>query len=346
MSLRPTTIIAALLAVIVIAGAAVFAYDASHRDLVADGVRVGDVQIGGLRADAARDRLTKRLLLPLDEPVVVIADDKTFTLSAREARIHANIEAMVDEAVGRGREGGVLARTWRAIAGTPVDEQIAPEIDYSRPAVQRLVDRVRVAVGRKPRDAKVEFEADSVKVRAAKAGRSIDTGRLRADVEAALVSSIAARTVTAPVQIVQPQVTGEGLADKYPVVVTIDRGRFRLNLFKKLERVKTYPIAVGQVGLETPAGLYKIQNKAINPAWHVPNSDWAGDLAGKVIPGGTPENPIKARWLGVYDGVGVHGTDARNSIGTNASHGCIRMLVEHVEKLYDQVPVGTPIYID
>ena len=45
------------------------------------------------------------------------------------------------------------------------------------------------------------------------------------------------------------------------------------------------------------------------------------------------------------DGVGVHGTDARGSIGTNASHGCIRMLVEHVEQLYDEVPVGTPIYI-
>jgi lipoprotein-anchoring transpeptidase ErfK/SrfK len=128
--------------------------------------------------------------------------------------------------------------------------------------------------------------------------------------------------------------------------VTIDRGNFKLSLFKKLERVQTYPIAVGQVGLETPAGLYKIQNKAVNPAWHVPNSAWAGSLAGQVIPGGAPNNPLRARWLGVYDGVGVHGTDARGSIGTNASHGCIRMLVEDVEKLYDEVPIGTPIYID
>ena len=69
------------------------------------------------------------------------------------------------------------------------------------------------------------------------------------------------------------------------------------------------------------------------------------DLAGQVIPGGVPENPIKARWLGVYDGVGVHGTDARGSIGTNASHGCIRMLVEDVTDLYDDVPVGAPVYI-
>ena len=159
------------------------------------------------------------------------------------------------------------------------------------------------------------------------------------------MSAGAARTLNAPIKIVQPKVTGEELAAQYPVVLTVDRGHFRLSLFKDLKPAKVYPIAVGKVGLETPAGLYKVQNKAKNPAWHVPNSDWAGDLAGKVIPGGAPDNPIKARWLGVYDGVGVHGTDARSSIGSNASHGCIRMLIEDVEKLYDEVPIGTPIFI-
>lgn len=36
----------------------------------------------------------------------------------------------------------------------------------------------------------------------------------------------------------------------------------------------------------------------MNPAWNVPNSDWAGDLAGTVVPPG-PTNPLKARWLGI-----------------------------------------------
>jgi lipoprotein-anchoring transpeptidase ErfK/SrfK len=253
---------------------------------------------------------------------------------------------MIDAARRRGREGGILARTWRDLTGGEVDARVAPDIAYSRPAVQRIVDRVRIAVSRKARDAGVHFAPDSVAIRPARSGRTIDAGRLRADVEAALLSTTRSRSVTAPIRSVAPKVTGEKLADRYPVVLTINRGNFRLNLFKKLKRVNVYPIAVGQVGLETPAGLYKIHNKAVNPAWHVPNSDWAGALAGKVIPGGAPDNPIKARWLGVYDGVGVHGTDARSSIGTNASHGCIRMLIEDVEKLYDEVPIGTPIFID
>jgi lipoprotein-anchoring transpeptidase ErfK/SrfK len=146
------------------------------------------------------------------------------------------------------------------------------------------------------------------------------------------------------VRVVQPQVTTAKVAKKYPYVVTVDRPHYRLRLFKSLKLEKTYKIAVGQAGLETPAGLYHVQNKAVNPSWHVPNSAWAGELAGKVIPPG-PDNPIKARWLGIFDGAGIHGTDQTYSLGSAASHGCIRMAIPDVIELYDQVPVGAPIYI-
>ena len=136
----------------------------------------------------------------------------------------------------------------------------------------------------------------------------------------------------------QPKVTTADLKRKYDTVIVVNRSQFRLRLFKALKPTQTYGIAVGQVGLETPAGQYTIANKAVNPAWHVPNSAWAGKLAGKVIPGDDPTNPIKARWLGIFDGVGIHGTSDDASIGHNASHGCIRMHVPDVEKLYDEVP--------
>jgi lipoprotein-anchoring transpeptidase ErfK/SrfK len=343
--LRTPIIILAVVVLVLVGAGSVVAYDSSRSDTIANGIRIGSVDVGGLRTDVARARLTQRLLGPLQAPLVIRSRGKTFRLSAREAHIRANLEAMIATALERGREGGILARTWRSITGGEVDARVAPEIQYSRPAVQRVVDRVRVAVSHKAQDAKVNFAPDSVSISPSRTGRTIDARLLRADVEAALVSSTRRRIVRAPVKTVHPKVTADELADRYPVVVTIDRGNFRLSLFKKLKRVHVYPIAVGQVGLETPAGLYKISNKAVNPAWHVPNSDWAGALAGTVIPGGAPNNPLKARWLGVYDGVGVHGTDARGSIGTNASHGCIRMLVEDVEKLYDEVPIGTPIFI-
>jgi lipoprotein-anchoring transpeptidase ErfK/SrfK len=144
---------------------------------------------------------------------------------------------------------------------------------------------------------------------------------------------------------VAPRVTFGNLARVYNTVLTIDRPHFKLRLFKGLKFRKSYPIAVGMAGLDTPAGRYAIQNKQVNPAWHVPNSAWAGSLAGQVIPGGAPNNPLKARWLGIFDGAGIHGTDAIGSIGTAASHGCIRMRIPDVIELYDQVPVGAPVYI-
>jgi lipoprotein-anchoring transpeptidase ErfK/SrfK len=94
-----------------------------------------------------------------------------------------------------------------------------------------------------------------------------------------------------------------------------------------------------------PAGRYAIQNKQVDPAWHVPNSAWAGSLAGQVIPGGAANNPLRARWLGIANGVGIHGTAEDWSIGTRASHGCIRMHVSDVIDLYPRVPVGSPVLI-
>jgi lipoprotein-anchoring transpeptidase ErfK/SrfK len=147
-----------------------------------------------------------------------------------------------------------------------------------------------------------------------------------------------------PVKGVRPAVTNADLPTRYPAFITVSRSTYQLRLFRRLRLYKTYAIAVGQAGLETPSGLYTIADKQVNPSWHVPNSPWAGELAGRVIPPG-PDDPLKARWLGFYNGAGIHGTDAIYSLGSAASHGCIRMSIPDVIELYDLVPTGTPIYV-
>ncbi len=104
-------------------------------------------------------------------------------------------------------------------------------------------------------------------------------------------------------------------------------------------------VAVGKAGLETAAGRYEIVEKIVNPPWHVPDSDWAGDLAGRTIAPDDPRNPLGAGWLGFHAGQGMHGTDDVDSLGTAASHGCIRMAVRDVEQLYSVVPEGTPLFL-
>ena len=338
--------VSAFVALLLAGAVGVYAYDKGREGRVAEGVTVGGVAVGGLDRDDATRKLRRELLDPLARPVIVRAQGRQFRLGAKEARIGANIAGMVDAAIAAGREGGILTRTVRGLTGEDVAEDVRPRVTFSREAVTRLVARVARRTDREARDADVAFAASGLRRVRSRPGVRVDRDGLRAKVESALTRpGDAARTVTAPVERTKPKVTTKDLAQKYDTVLVVNRGGYRISLFKRLRLKKAYPIAVGQAGLETPAGLYKIQNKATNPAWHVPDSAWAGSLAGQVIPGGAPNNPIKARWLGVYDGVGVHGTDARGSIGTNASHGCIRMLVEDVEELYDEVPVGAPIYI-
>jgi hypothetical protein len=231
----------------------------------------------------------------------------------------------------------------RDLTGGEEDAQVPARVSYSSSAVRDLVKRVRTKLNRPARDAELDFPSLE-KVKEQK-GRRVRAAVLEQQIAQALTVPGGDRTLSAPVRVLKPKVTQAELADKYPVVLVVERNSFRLRLYKRLALQKDYTIAVGALGFDTPAGLYHIQNKAVNPAWSVPNSDWAGSLAGTVVPGGVPENPLKARWLGIYDGAGIHGTDQTYSLGTAASHGCVRMAIPDVIELYDQVPVGAPIYI-
>ncbi len=338
--------VAAALVLLVAGTVGVYAYDSAREDEVAKGVRVGGVDVGGLDRERARAKLRDELVRPLGEPVIIRARGRSYRLTGREAHLRADLDAMVDEAIRESRGGNLLSRTARGLTGGELDADIEPRVSYSRAAVQRHVDLVRIKTDRPPRDARIDFSAATLKRVSARDGFRVDTRQLKAAIQKALVQPAQDdRVVGVRLVRTKPKVTTAELKDKYDTVLTVDRGGFTLRLFKRLKLVKRYPIAVGQAGLETPAGLYNVLNMAVIPAWSVPNSAWAGSLAGQVIPGGTPQNPLKARWMGIYDGAGIHGTDATGSIGTNASHGCIRMLIPDVIELYDRVPVGAPVYI-
>ncbi len=339
-------VIAAVVGLLVLVGAgAVYAYDRAHAEKIGREVRVGGVDVSDLTAEQARAKLRQVVLEPLSRPVVVRAMGKRYRLTPERAKLGVDVDGSVRDAMALSRAGNVLQRTWRGLRGEPIGADVELDISYSKPAIDRLVKRVSKAVDEPAVDASVDLESGNVTPQAAEKGRRLLATRLRRDLRRRLLDVGTIKTVRARTRVVEPKVTAEQLAKKYPAVLVVDRASFRLTLYKNLEPVKTYGIAVGQVGLETPAGLYHIQNKAVDPAWSVPQSDWAGDLAGTVVPGGVPENPLKARWMGIYDGAGIHGTDADSSIGTAASHGCIRMRIPEVIELYDQVPVNAPVYI-
>jgi lipoprotein-anchoring transpeptidase ErfK/SrfK len=324
--------------------AAVYAYDNSREDTIAAGVTAGDLELGGLRAAQARALLERQLARPLRRPVKVYLRGRTFSLSARAANVRTDVDAMVRDAVRRSREGDLLSRTVRDLSGRVVSHELEVRVSYSRRAVRRLVRRVQRTFDRPTLEPSVVPSGSGLAVRRGRSGRSVRASRLRAQVarEMALPRR---RVVRARTHVTRPRTSRADIRRRYPRYITIDRSRHRLRLYRNLRLAETYTIAVGQAGLETPAGLHSIRNKAVDPAWHVPKRKWAGRLAGKVIPGGRADNPLKARWMGIVDGAGIHGTAEVSSLGTNASHGCIRMSIPDVKQLYGRVRVGTPVYI-
>ena len=139
-----------------------------------------------------------------------------------------------------------------------------------------------------------------------------------------------------PSKRVRPAVTSVGPA------IIIERNAYRLTLWRAGKR-RTFGIAVGQSAYPTPSGTFHIVTKQRNPTWFPPDSPWAAGL-GPVPPG--VSNPLGTRWMGTSaPAIGIHGTPISSSVGTAASHGCIRMYIGDAEYLYDQIEVGTPVRI-
>jgi lipoprotein-anchoring transpeptidase ErfK/SrfK len=340
---RSFILVAVLLLLLVGGAVAAYAYDSARKDRIAEGVTVAGTDVGGMTAAQAQRVLVRDLKEPLEQPIAVVYKGRRFNLSAEDAGVTADIGGMVDEAIAQSREGSIISRVARDLTGGEETAQVSPRVSYSEQAVSKLVRRVKRKLDRPARDAEVNFPSlEEVKEQP---GVRVKAKALKLRIQQALTVPGVDRRVKATVATIQPKVTQAELAEKYPVLLVADRSSFQLRLYKNLQLQKQYTVAVGALGFDTPAGMYHIQNKAVDPAWSVPNSDWAGDQAGTVVPGGVPENPLKERWLGIYDGAGIHGTDQTYSLGTAASHGCIRMAIPDVIELYDQVPVGAPIYI-
>jgi hypothetical protein len=342
----PRLLLAALALALVLLVGAPLAFDATRSDRIADGVTVAGAPVGGLDRQEATGVVRREVRGPALRDVVVEGPGRTFTLEADRAGVRVDVDASVQAALRRSREGNPWSRTWRALTGGGVEADVPAALAFDEAAVGAFVKEVGDDLDNRPRDADVDPNGGRLTVIEDEPGFRTDRDALLAAVEGALRDPDAPRELEAPGEVLQPGTTVAGLREGIPVYLIVDREATRLRVYEDLELAATYRIGVGRAGHETPSGSYDIANKAKDPTWHVPDADWAGELRGQTIPPGDPRNPLASRWLGIEDGIGIHGTDEEGSIGSEASHGCIRMTVSDVEELYERVPVGTPVFID
>jgi len=302
---------------------------------IAAGVSAGGVDLSGLTVDEAAARLNVTALPPLSADVVVSAGGRRFRLRAATARLALDATRTAKRAL--------YVRRGPRPAALPVAVPLA--VRHARLVVASFARRVDRAVSRPARNASLRIGVRRMRLRRAVAGLALDERALARRVDHAFTIPAAPHALRARRIRVYPPVNATDLRRANATVLTVDRRTFRLRLFKGLRLRKTYRIAIGMAGYDTPAGLFRVQSRQVDPAWHAPDRPWAGAAAGTVIPGGAPGNPLRARWLGLAGGVGIHGTAEPLSIGTRASHGCIRMRVPDVIDLYARVPLGAPVLV-
>lgn len=137
--------------------------------------------------------------------------------------------------------------------------------------------------------------------------------------------------------------------------ITLNISEFRMYYYPPGQKgeVMSFAHGIGRQDWKTPLGKTTVIRKVKDPAWHPPESirqEHAanGDPLPEIVPPG-PHNPLgtRALYLNLPGEYRIHGTDVDKiyGIGMQITHGCVRMYPEDVETLFDQVPLGTAVYL-
>ncbi len=282
------------------------------------GVTIGGAEVGGLLPYQAASLVRRSFARPL---VLVVSP----TAKVRLSPAALGAKPAIDKAVSR-------ARFSRPGATVPL------HVWVSRDRIRGYVESLGREVDRAPVSAQLVLRGATVG-----ATRSVDGRRLER-IAGSRAIRVALKTNSRPpirlsFAVLKPTVA----ADKLGPAVVILRSSNKLRLYAGAKLVRTFGVATGQAAYPTPTGNFEIVTMQRNPWWYPPPSDWAAD-SDPVPPG--PGNPLGTRWMGISAPyVGIHGTPDAASIGYSASHGCVRMRIADAEWLFQNVEVGTPVFI-
>jgi lipoprotein-anchoring transpeptidase ErfK/SrfK len=284
---------------------------------IAAGVTIGGLDVEDLTAEQAHDAVEAAFKAPLQ---------LTFGKRAWSIRpVKLNARAAIDIAVTH------------ALAAAP-DTAVALDVKVKPRRIDRYVRYLEKIFHRDAKDARILLRRLAPQIVPERKGVDVRPVRMANAIKRAL-----RQHDRGPLELIvryrEPAFTR---ADIGPTIV-IHRGARRLYLYKKEKLLRIFKIAVGQSAYPTPLGRYRVIVKERNPQWDPPSSPWAEGL-GPIPPG--PGNPLGTRWIGTSaPAIGIHGTPQPWTVGTAASHGCIRMYMSDVEWLFERIRVGTPVFI-
>jgi lipoprotein-anchoring transpeptidase ErfK/SrfK len=318
---------------------AAYRYETAASVRILPGVRIAGLDVSGMTRSQAVRELTALAARTLDAPLTVEAGGHTWTVTPAAIGMRADVQGAVDRAFALAQDLPFASRVYHRLADRPVRAEIDLAFPIDESAVRAFVEQARAEITVPPVNARIALVEDDLVLRRARTGVTLN---LRAAVERIRQAlEERASSVELPLRTLEPEVTASELGK----TIVVDLSENVLRLYDGLKVVKEYPVATAAPGYVTPVGTWKVIDKRENPTWYNPALDsWGADLPPVIAPG--PNNPLGTRALYLNSpGIRIHGTSNEASIGTYASHGCIRMYISDSEELYPLVPIGTRVII-
>ncbi|MGH3664857.1 MAG: L,D-transpeptidase family protein [Egibacteraceae bacterium] len=314
------------------------AYAAAYQGRILPGITVAGVDLEGMTRPEAMTAVKAEIRPLLDHKVAVRWDDETWTVTPRDMGATSNAKRAAAAAVRA--SSGTTWLEWARMRwqGSTVDFSRDVAVHQPRQAVAAFVDRVAAEIDLDARDATLDYRSGWVEISADHDGRKLQQKAATRSIMGALKGGGAA--VALPVATVEPEVT----AAAYDEVLLLRQSERKLYLYQGGEITNEWTVAVGTSGYPTPTGHYSVTEKRYLPTWVNPDpTGWGASMPTSIGPG--PGNPLGVRALNwsAPGAIRFHGTEAITSLGTAASHGCVRMSNNDVIQLYDLIDVGAAI---
>ncbi len=322
--------------------AAAVRMESSNTKVSLNGFQIGGIELSGLDKAAATQKLHQRYEAPLDTPITVSLDGQTLqTTTRRELGASTNVDEVYTRLVKLHQDIASYKRLWYRITGMSMGHNLQVETKVEGDKAAEMVKKLAGAVNKAPVNATVSVTGGTPKIVDGAPGFALDEKQAVELLESA--SRKAVPSVDLAGKPVAPSVTKENFKD----ILIVKVGENKLYHYDGEQLVKTYDVATGLPKFPTPIGQFKITQKRFRPTWVNPAKkpgEWGAKLPAQIGPG--PNNPLGTRAMNLNSpGIRIHGTTADNSMGYNASHGCIRMRMSDVEELFERVDVGTPVII-
>ena len=320
------------------AGATV-SYADSLEGRLLPGTTIAGLDVGSKTHAEALQIVRGALADELNRTIVVRWRAQTWEVKARDLGARNNAQAIIRSVAQS--QAGLTWQDWASLRwfGERADTAANVKVRYDRAAARRWVRAIAAAVNSEPVDSTMDVVGgDDVVISESSVGYKARERRAVAAVMKRLQGKN--EPVDLAVKIRKPEVK----ESDFKQVLLLDQGDHRLTLHLDGEPADSWIVATGTGDYPTPLGRYSVTLKRYMPTWINPDPEgWGKDMPESIPPG--EANPLGLRALNwsAPGAIRFHGTQAVDTLGTDASHGCVRMANEDVIELYDLVDVGAVI---